>query len=150
MINLLSISDFRKICPVNSIVDDSLIAAAINHTQVALVPEVTNFKFFTDLLNGVNQENLTDLQKGFLNAIEPALACLSASNLVDLAGNQIHPTKVVDAMGEGSQTQIKNYYINKASAYLKNVYAFCEDNNICYNKHKSTEFCGLVLGGCYS
>lgn len=150
MINLLSISDFRKVCPVNTIVDDSLIAAAINHTQVSLIPEVTNFKFFNELLDGVNNENLTDIQKGFLVAIEPALACLSASNLVDLAGNQIHPTKVVDAMYEGSQTQLKNYYVNKASAYLKNVYAFCKENNICYNKHNSTEFCGLVLGGSYS
>lgn len=150
MTNLVSISDFRQWCPVNSIVDDASIAASINHAQVTLIPEVTSQDFYFDLIESLEQGHLSDLQKGFLNKMAPALSCYAASHLTTIAGNQIHPTKVVDAMGDGSQTQLVNYYVNQTSAYLHQVYVFCKRNNIPYNEFNSTEFCGLVLGGLYS
>lgn len=150
MVNLLSIDSFRHVVPINAIVDDTIIASAINHAQVSLIPALTSREFYNELIYNLQHECLTPLQTQFLISIEPALACYSAYHLVPLAANQIHPTKLSDAMPNGSKRELQNYYLNQTSAYLYQVYDFCEANNIEYNLWKSTHFSSIVLGGLYS
>lgn len=150
MVNLLSIDSFKHIVPVNAVLDDTIIASAINHAQVSLIPAITSRSFYNELLANLQAGTLTPVQTQFLIQVEPALACFSAYHLVPLAANQIHPTKISDAMPDGSKKSLQNYYINQTSAYLYQVYDFCEANNIEYNTWKSTHFSSIVLGGLWS
>lgn len=150
MINLLSTANFRNFVPVNAVVDDSIISAAINHAQISLIPALTSKEFFNELIYNLSHSQLTPVQTQFLVLVEPALACFSAARLVTLAGNQIHPTQISDAMQQGSKASLINYYRNQTSMYLEPVYDYCEANHIQYNKWKSTAFCPIVLGGAWS
>lgn len=147
LVNLLSVENFRVIVPVNAIVDNTVIASAINHAQVSLIPAITSRSYYDMLCDHLVRNVLTPVEQGFLKCVSYALACMAASHLVPMVGNQIHPTQISDAMVVGSKRELQNYYMAQASSYMPMVYGYCEEHGIEYNRYRSKSFCSVVLGG---
>lgn len=144
MINLISLQTLRTYCPVSNITDDALIAAAINHAQVTLVPSIFGLSFYKDLLQKVQDQDYPPV----LDFLAPVISCFAASNLSVLTANLIFPTKL-QSQGSHDPSSLSSYYTSLVSSYLQLLYDYCDSNHISYNKFRSTSLCSINLSGSY-
>lgn len=145
MVNLISLAVLRQYAPISNVTDDALIAAAINHAQVELLPSLFGLDYYNQLVQSVVDGDPLPV----LAPLQPVLACFAASKVAVLTANMIFPTKIQSYDQGRDAVELKSYYMNLTSSYLNLLYKWCDANNVKYNQFRSTSFSPVVISGSY-